>query len=496
MSDQTPPTLRQRRFVISTNVLIQIIAVLLLAGMANWLVARHHGWRLDWTRSNYYKLSEKTTQVLRSLKAPVKVVVFLPQTQQENEYVEKTIEDVRNLLAEFQYVAGKQMPVEYVDPQRDYVRAQQLVTQYKLDRPDLIIFESGDRHKYVRLDDCVVLEQTQGFGGESGARIKAFKGEGVFLSAIQAVTEEKPAKVYFLAGNGERDLADREKREGYAALLAYIRRDNITPERWNLLEKQAMPPDAGAVIIAGPKKQFTDLERNLIADYLKNHGRLMVLLEPRVQTGLEMLLLHWGVQVDDTLVVNQLLGMINVTALGDRYADHPITAKLAGINTMFPYARSVRRAAKPKDATTDLPVAVELVQTPEAFWGETNPDNKQVRYDANEDLRGPLPLAVAAELGQTRDVKVELARTRLVVVGSAGFVDNGGISAGNVDFFMSALNWLLQREQLLAVSPKTPDEFRLDMTTNQARAVYAFVIGVLPLAVGVIGFLVWWRRRK
>jgi hypothetical protein len=257
------------------------------------------------------------------LKAPVRVVVFLPQTQQENEYVEKVIEDVRYMIQEFQHVAGNQMPVEYVDPQRDYARAQELVTQYKLDRPNLIIFECGDRHKYVRLDDVVVLEETRGFTGQQGARIKAFRGEGVFLSAIQAVTEEKPAKVYFLAGNGERDLSEREKREGYASLFSYIRRDNITVERWNLLEKQTMPPDAGAVIIAGARKQFTEVERNLVSDYLKNQGRLMILLEPRVQTGLEMLLLHWGVQADDTLVVNQLLGMINVTALGDRYADHP-----------------------------------------------------------------------------------------------------------------------------------------------------------------------------
>jgi ABC-type uncharacterized transport system involved in gliding motility auxiliary subunit len=494
MAEQPTPTLRHRRLVISTNVLIQIVAVVCLAVLVNWLVARHHGWRLDWTRSNYYKLSDKTVQVLHSLKAPVKVIVFLPQGEQQREYVAKTIEDVRNLLREFQYTAGPQLKIEYVDPQRDYVRAEQLVAQYKLDAPNLVIFECGDRHKYVRLNEVVDVEALD--GEQEGARVKAFKGEGVFLSAIQSVTEEKPPKVYFLAGNGERDLTDREKREGYAALVNYIRRDNIDVERWNLLEKQTMPADAGAMIIAGPRTQFTEVEVNLIADYLKNHGRLMVLLEPHRRSGLEMLLLHWGVQVDDDMVVSQLLGMINVTALGDRYADHPITAKFEGINTMFPYARSIRRAAQSKSPTADLPVATELVQTPPSFWGETDPDTRQVRFDEKEDLRGPLPLAVAAEFGKPHDVKVDIGRTRLVVIGSTSFVDNGGISGGNVDFFMSALNWLLQREQLLTISPKTPEEFRLDMNATQARIVYAFVIGVLPLSLGLVGFLVWWRRRK
>jgi hypothetical protein len=82
------------------------------------------------------------------------------------------------------------------------------------------------------------------------------------------------------------------------------------------------------------------------------------------------------------------------------------------------------------------------------------------------------------------------------VAGSSGFADNSSLTGGNLDFFMSALNWLLKRDQILAVGPKTPQEFRLDMTLQQLRAVYALVIFGLPLAVGVVGTVVWLRRRK
>jgi hypothetical protein len=61
---------------------------------------------------------------------------------------------------------------------------------------------------------------------------------------------------------------------------------------------------------------------------------------------------------------------------------------------------------------------------------------------------------------------------------------------------MSALNWLLQREQLAAVGPKTPEEFRLDMTPAQSRAVYVLAIAGLPLGVAGLGVVVWARRRK
>jgi len=84
----------------------------------------------------------------------------------------------------------------------------------------------------------------------------------------------------------------------------------------------------------------------------------------------------------------------------------------------------------------------------------------------------------------------------MVVVGSSGFVDNSSLTAGNLDFFMSALNWLLKRDQMLAVGPKTPQEFRLDMTVNEIRTVYGLVIVGLPLIVGILGLTVWLRRRK
>jgi ABC-type uncharacterized transport system involved in gliding motility auxiliary subunit len=84
----------------------------------------------------------------------------------------------------------------------------------------------------------------------------------------------------------------------------------------------------------------------------------------------------------------------------------------------------------------------------------------------------------------------------MVIIGTSRFVDNSSLGGGNLDFFMNSLNWLLQREQLMAVSPKVPDEFHLDMSPSQQQAVYMLVIGGLPLLVAIIGFMVWLSRRK
>jgi ABC-type uncharacterized transport system involved in gliding motility auxiliary subunit len=326
--------------------------------------------------------------------------------------------------------------------------------------------------------------------------IKSFKAEGVFLSAIQSVIEGTPPTVYFLTGHGERDPEEFDERHGYSTLATYIKRDNIAVKKWNLQDKQSLPPDAALIVIAGPRTAFADAELSMLDQHLKNRGRLLVMLDPRQQTGLESLMQRWSVQVDDDLIVSPLLGMINVTALGIDYASHPVTANMDGVNTSFPYARSVRRAQRSEGTATDQPVVTELVKTPPAFWGEKDPDAKRLEFDPASDISGPVSMAVAVELGKPKDVKVDIGVTRMVVVGSSSFADNSSITGGNVDFLMNVLNWLLQREQLVAVGPKTPEEFRLDMSLSQVRAVYVLVIAGMPLAVAVAGLMVWTRRRK
>jgi ABC-type uncharacterized transport system involved in gliding motility auxiliary subunit len=490
---QRSASLWRRRLLIRFNVLAQIAAVALLVCMVNWLVARHY-FRVDWTRTGYYKLSEKTKQALATLKSPLQVVVFLPKGDQRD-YIEKTLQDVRNLLKEFEFYGKDKLRVEYVDAYRNLARARQLVHQYKLDSPNVVIFASGDRHKYVTLDEMVEIEQ---MGYMAPPRVKAFKGEGAFLSAIQTIIEEEPPKVYFLTGHGERDPDDHDEPDGYSRVAGYIKRDNIVVHKWNLLEKQTLPADAGALIVAGPRTAFNETELHLLEAYLAKRGRLLLMLDPRYDANLQPLLKQWGVQADDDLVVSPLLGMINVTALGTEYAPHPVTKKLDGVNTSFPYARSIRRVPRPQGVSTALPNTIELVKTPTeaGFWGETDPDAQRVTFDAATDLPGPLPLAVAAEQGRTSEASLDIGISRLVVVGTSSFVDNHGLTGGNIDFFMSALNWLLQREQLAAVGPKTPEEFRLDMTPAQSRAVYVLAIAGLPLGVAGLGVVVWARRRK
>jgi ABC-type uncharacterized transport system involved in gliding motility auxiliary subunit len=486
----------RRRFVISTNILLQCLAVLALMVMINWLVARHYT-RFDWTKSGYYKISDKTKQVLTTLKEPLKIIVYFRPTS-ESAMDDQIFDDVRNLLREFKFFGRQKVSVEYVDPDREPVRAGKIVDEFKIYEhdPSMVIFADGPRHKYVSREEMVDL--VPGNYGEP-LHIKDFKAEGAFLSAIQSVTEGEPPTVYFLTGHGEHDPESFDAHTGYSTINTYIKRDNLIVQKWNLQDEQSFPTNGGAVVIAGPTKRFAAAELTALDLYLKNHGRVFVMLDPKTDSGLEDTLKKWGVQIDNDLAMRKagtMMGseLIDVNALATKYAPHPITARLNDVNTEFPYARSVRRI--PPAAPGDQSRVTELAFTGPAFWGSVTPDADPVVYNQLTDFAGPLPLAVAVESGQPRDVNVDLGVTRLVVVGTSGFIDNSSLTPGNLDFFMSSLNWLLKREQLLAVGPKVPEEFRLDMTDSQVRAVYGLAIIGMPLAVAILGVIVWLRRRK
>jgi hypothetical protein len=148
-----------------------------------------------------------------------------------------------------------------------------------------------------------------------------------------------------------------------------------------------------------------------------------------------------------------------------------------------------------QDATLGYNVT-ELVRTPEGFWAETAL-SKKVHYEFNSDTgdkAGPVSLAVAVEPKTVGNVDTE--GTRIIVTGTSTFLSNEKIDAANMDFFLNGVNWLLQRPELIGISPKRPQEFILGLNSSQLWTVGIVVMGVMPLAAGIIGFGVWFRRRK
>ena len=70
-------------------------------------------------------------------------------------------------------------------------------------------------------------------------------------------------------------------------------------------------------------------------------------------------------------------------------------------------------------------------------------------------------------------------------------------SAANSDFAVQAVNWLLDRSELMAgIGPRPIAEYKLTITASELSKVLWLLLAGMPGLVLLLGLVVWARRRK
>ena len=476
-----------KRLLSSGNFLLTVVLIGVLFIMGNYLSNRHYA-RWDLTRQQFTALSDQTRQTLTQLEEPLSIIVFY----QSNNRLYPLIKD---LLAEYERVSPK-VQVEYVDPEQDIARAQQLVNEFQIDvnSPDafhLVIFKSGSRHKYISDTDLADYDYAT-MTMQSEPRVKAFKGEAAFTSSIISVTQAEQPLLWFTSGHGEKSTVPADQH-GLSELKRYLEQQNIKLEEVNLLQRTDIPADVKLIVIAGATRRFTEQEVASLQTALERGGRLLALIDPLADTGLDGLLQRWGLALGMDIVVDPARALPYVSAANlfvTDYTQHPITEKMKMLMTLFPLARSVRPATPAPEGIT----VTSLALTSDAGWGESKTSVGVFEFNAGEDFKGPVPIAAAAERKSAAEGD---ARTRLVVIGDSEFVIDAQLNnVGNRDFLLGAVLWLLEQEQRIAIGPKTIEAYKLNLTGQQLSKFLWLSLLVMPLLCGAFGVGMWWLRRK
>ena len=205
-----------------------------------------------------------------------------------------------------------------------------------------------------------------------------------------------------------------------------------------------------------------------------------------VGSGLERILANWGVEVGGRLVTDDSqakAGHAQVLYISN-FGRHPIVRPLTDSRLALVVPQAVRQSPSPS-RTADTAKVVEL-----AFTSEHG-------KEAGGVTNGAIPLMVAVEKGAIPGVAADRGSTRLVVVGDSYFLANATIDFdGNRDFANLAVNWLLDRLQLLEIGPRPIREYKISMTQTQMTAARWVLLGGLPGSVLLLGSLVWVRRRR
>jgi hypothetical protein len=495
--ETTQPTFsRARRWAILLNNVLAVGAALALVVMANYLAGGYFK-RAYWSRDASFELSMRTRNVLESLTNDVTVTIFFQPSGDNQEIYSLT----SALLAEYQQVNPHHLHVKLLDYTRSVGEAKELLTKDNLtglSEKDFVLFECNGHHKTVFARELADYDFSDFLAQKSKyIRRSAFKGEMIFTSDIYDVSNPQALKTYFLYGHGENDPGDPKGQDTKAGLLGYSKLatmlKNEIDSEWDRLSLEGtngIPADCQLLIVAGPKGIILPEERAKIAAYLKQGGRLLALL--KWECGLEPVLTNWGVSLGNTSVTEQDQrfslkgggGKIFLAHLVPHPIVNPLASEKMSMVMVLPRPVEIDRPSKIPGA----PEVSLLAQTSELGMDE----KKHV---------GVFPLLASVEQGVIQGVgSSHGGGTRMVVAGDSDFLDDQVLdsSVGNYYFALSALNWLLERPQVLlsGLGPQPIREYKLYMTDRQQQTVQWLFLGALPGAVLALGGLVWLRRRR
>lgn len=473
---------RRHRLWIGLNTGTALLLAAVIVLMINYLSYRHYT-RTDWSRTQRYSLSPKTTDLLVSLDKTVDITVFF---QPGN----VLYEDIHNLLREYQFHSSK-LNIQWIDPDRDIALTEEMAVKYQVTEPNVVVFSTGDRNKYVRADEIAQTDASSGV-----ERILAFRGEQAFSSAILGVIQQTAPVVYFLTGHGERDIDNFDKRTGFSGIRQLIERDNAEVHTLELSVEKQIPTDCAALIVAGASQSMSDTEADLIGAWLRRSGRLMILADAGRTSGLEPLLQTWGVQLRNDIVLDPARTITGREVFVSAYNRHPVTDKLSTTAAIFNLPRSVVPGIMQTNGA-DRPQVTPLAFSSDSSWSESQPDQSPAKFDEDSDVKGPISMAVAVEKGATSGLlDMQIRPSRIIVFGDSGFICNGGLTGGDTSLFMSSLNWLLDREQLMSIAPKPVNDTRLKLTRTDTRILFWSVVWGIPALAGLFGIILWALRRK
>ena len=255
-----------------------------------------------------------------------------------------------------------------------------------------------------------------------------------------------------------------------------------------LATTNAVPPDCTVVAEIGPRTALAAGEADLLVDYLKGGGRLMMLIDPQFPVGAELqgrVLEPLGLSTDSAVVIDPLN---HFRTDPDKvavpyYPPQPITAHLA--LTVFAQARPIH-VARPSAAVR---ISVLASSSKDSYLQQ--PSGAQA---APEGGHSAYPLAVALD-GSFPEAAPD-KRFRLVVAGSSKFATNEYFPyVSNGELSVAIARWLAEDDAAPNLAPRTYNLPEIVLTSSQMRNTFIVLEVLLPLATTLFGVAMWWRRR-
>ena len=469
---------KRKSFIYSSNLFLVIVLVIGILAILNYFFAKNH-YRMDFTETKLHSLSDQSVSVLKGLDENVNIKLFF----REGNYSRAGME---NLMEIYSYHSDK-IKYEFIDPDKN----PGMVKRYEIAEDGTTIFECGEKESRI-----------------------TYSSEEDITNAIIKISREKKKVIYFLEGHGEASL-EESGDSGYSTAKGELEKLAYEVKKLALALEDNFPGDVSLLVIPGPQKDLLPNELETIKNFIWNGGRVFFMTDPETAPGLIPFLEEFGVKLENDLIVDtvsRLLGGDYFMPVVNEYEYHSITDKFR-YATFFPYARSVNPAEdKPEGISASI-----IAKSSQNSWSERQLDQQEVTFSEDNDVSGPISLAVVATI-QPKEKKEEepeeesteeekkqeegdefqsQKEARIAVFGDSDFVTNRYYYlSGNGNFFLNTVNWLTEEEDLIAIQPKTSSPRTIQLSPSQGRLIFFVSLVILPLAVLITGISIWVRRRS
>ena len=426
--------------------------------------------KYDISSTNLYSITSNTKVVVNALEQDV-TIYWVVQSGKEDDVIE-------NLLSKYDSLSDH---IEIVKKNPDVFPTFARQHTDETVQNNSLIVECGERSRFISYND-IYLQEADIY---SYSYNTSFDGEGAITSAIDYVVNEEQPQLYVLEGHGESELPSTFSEQ--------IEKENIEVNTFSMLTADTIPEEADCVMIYAPTSDISKKEKDLLADYVTDGGKLLVMAGPTEEVILENLyglLSDYGVETKEGIVVEAdrehyafqlpyvLLPDMNSNKITDSLMEenyYPIMPISQGLIVQ---------------GISDKGTVTELLTTSDSAFSKLDGYNISTYAKEEGDISGPFAVAVSIE--SSNDGK-------LVWFASSSFLNdmyNAYSSGANADMGMNALASLIGESEAMEIRSKSLNYNYLTISDSTSSLLKVTMIGIFPLLYLGIGIYVIFRRKK
>lgn len=525
------------------------------------------GIRLDLTKEKRYTLTESTIKVLESIKKPVNVDVYLEgdfpasfkQLQSETKF----------MLEEFRKINPK-IDFKFIDPIKTKMSQDTLMAMGM--QPSILPDNKDGKITQIYLFPYAVVKHGQNgtsiplvvqqanINADEQLRKSIENLEYKLVSNIKAVTTNKRKKVGVLVNQDE---LRPEEFQGFMnlALENYDAGPVIPKNNVELtLEDLPLLRQMSALVIAKPRKGFTDGEKVILDQYVMNGGKTLWMIDAvnaemdtltrskkvmpfPVDINMTDFFFNYGLRINPALVkdvkkfallklvTGEVGGNAQYTSLpwpyfplGIAENNHPITKNINPVKFEFPtsidtlggkkFKTNVLFESSERTLLKQVPNYVQLdeIASVDSLGQMEKPSTPKIFAVA---LEGKFSSAYASRIERQSypGFKATSPENKMIVIADGDVGRNKVMKGeplplgvdmftdeqfGNEQFLRNALDYLLDDSNLMELRNRNIEERLLDRhRISEEKANWQWFNLLLPLVIiGLLGGLFFWLRKK